>query len=328
MDIYVTKLGENGTFSKPERLGDNINTPGQEESVQIHPDGRTLYFSSDGHPGMGGADIFVSRMQPDGTWGPAQNLGYPINTSGEENSVLVGSDGQVAYFASDRPGGMGDLDLYRFIVPEAARANPVNYIRGVVSDKNTGKPVEADIALYDLVSGERVTAAFSDPSNGEFLVCLPIHHEYALNAGAEGYLFYSAHYSIQEGTQEKPFTLDVKMSPIEKGGTINLRNIFFETASAGLLPASNVELDKLVRLMFLNPKMRIEVGGHTDNVGNDAANQLLSEERANAVRDFLIAHGIEASRVVAKGYGETRPVATNDTDEGRALNRRTEVTVL
>lgn len=328
MDIYVTKLGEDGAFGKPERLGENVNTPGQEESVQIHPDGRTLYFSSDGHPGMGGLDIYVSRKQPDGSWGKAQNLGWPINTGGDENSVLVGTDGQVAYFASDRPEGQGDLDLYSFILPEDVRANAVNYIRGKVTDKITGKPVEADIALYDLQSGEMATAAYSDPSNGEFLVCLPVQHEYALNAGAEGYLFFSEHYSVQTGTQEKPFTLDVRMSPIGKGEKIDLKNIFFETASAALLPASNVELEKLVRFLFINPTLRIEVGGHTDNVGNDAANQQLSERRANAVRDFLIAHGIESSRVVAKGYGETTPVATNDTDAGRALNRRTEVTVL
>jgi outer membrane protein OmpA-like peptidoglycan-associated protein len=328
MDIYVTKLGENGAFSKPERLGDNINTPGQEESVQIHPDGRTLYFSSDGHPGMGGADIFVSRMQPDGTWGPAQNLGYPINTSGEENSVLVGSDGQVAYFASDRTGGMGDLDLYSFVLPEMDRATAVGYIRGKVTDRTNGKAVEADVQLYDLASGTLATAAYSDPETGDFLVCLPRGKEYALNASAEGYLFFSKNYSVAQSDATATPDLDVRLSPIVAGEKIELRNIFFETASYALLPASTVELDKLVKLMTTNAKMRIEVGGHTDNVGNDAANQLLSEERANAVRDFLIAHGIEASRVVAKGYGETRPVATNDTDEGRALNRRTEITVL
>lgn len=327
-DIYVTKLGEDGTFGKPEPLGRNVNTPGQEESVQIHPDGKTLYFSSDGHPGMGGLDIFVSRLQADGAWGRAQNLGYPINTSGNENSVLVGTDGQVAYLASDRPGGFGDLDLYQFMLPEAARANAVNYIRGKVTDRNTGRPLEADIVLYDLQTGQRATAAYSDPSTGEFLVCLPVQQAYALNAGAEGYLFYSEHYTIGIGTQETPFLLDVRMSPIAKGGKIDLRNIFFETASADLLPASDVELDKLVRFMFINPLLRIEVGGHTDDVGNDAANLKLSDQRANAVRDHLIEHGVEASRIVAKGYGESKPVATNGTENGRALNRRTEVTVL
>lgn len=328
MDIYVTKLGEDGTFSKPVRLGDNINTPGQEESVQIHPDGKTLYFSSDGHPGMGGSDIYVSRMQPDGTWGPAQNLGYPINTSGEENSVLVGTDGKVDYFASDRPGGLGDLDLYSFDLPEQDRATAVGYIRGTVTDRTNGKPVEADVELYDLTTGTLATAAYSDPQTAKFLVCLPGGKEYALNASAEGYLFFSKNYSVAQSDATSSLDLDVRLSPIVAGEKIELRNIFFETASYALLPASTLELNKLVKLMLANAKMRIEVGGHTDNVGNDDSNQVLSEQRANAVRDFLIAHGIEASRIVAKGYGETKPMATNDTDEGRALNRRTEVTVL
>jgi outer membrane protein OmpA-like peptidoglycan-associated protein len=328
MDIYVSKLGEDGAFGKPEKLGERINTPFQEESVQIHPDGRTLYFSSDGHPGMGGLDIFVSRMQADGSWGKPENLGYPINTSDDENSVLVGSNGEVAYFASDRPGGHGDLDLYQFEVPEAARANAVSYIRGKVYDKVTNKPVEADVQLYDLSTGELATGAYSDPQSGEFLVCLPSGRDYALNAGAEGYLFFSRNYSIAGTSSKDPVTLDVPLSPLTTGSVIDLRNIFFNTGSAELLPASNTELDKLVKLLQANPTLRIELGGHTDNVGDDKSNQILSQHRANAVRDFVTAKGIDATRITAKGYGETKPVSTNDTEEGRALNRRTEVTVL
>lgn len=328
MDIYVTKLGDDGVFSKPERLDDNVNTPGQEESVQIHPDGKTLYFSSDGHPGLGGADIFVSRMQADGSWGKPINLGSPINSGAQDNSVLVGSDGRLAYIASDRPGGYGDLDLYHFDLPEFARAEPVGYIRGKVSDNATGQPVEADVELYDLSTGKLATAAYSDPRTGEFLVCLPRGKEYGLNASAEGYLFYSKNYSVAQSEAKAGADLDVRLRPITAGQKIELRNIFFNTASFELLPASTAELDNLAKLMTTNPKMAIEVGGHTDNVGNDAANQQLSEQRAKAVRDFLVAHGISAERVVAKGYGETKPVATNDTEEGRAANRRTEVTVL
>lgn len=328
MDIWVARLQDDGTFSKPEMLGPTINTPFQEESVQIHPDGRTLYFSSDGHPGMGGLDIFVSRKQPDGSWGTPRNLGYPINTSGDENSVVVGANGKLAYMASDRPGGQGDLDLYGFELPEAARATPVSYIRGTVTDINTGAPVEADVELYDLADGTLATAAYSDPRTGAFLVCLPSGRDYALNAGAEGYLFFSRNYSIAQDIGTTPYQLDVKLSPITAGSTIALRNIFFATASYALLPASDAELKKLAGLLRTNATLRIEVGGHTDNVGNDAANQKLSEQRANAVRDFLIAQGIDGGRVTAKGYGETRPSATNDTEEGRALNRRTEITVL
>ena len=328
MDIYMCRLQDDGSFSKPEKVKGQVNTPMQEESPQIHPDGRTLFFSSDGHAGMGGLDIFVSRLQEDSTWSKPQNLGYPINTNADENSLLVSADGKLAYFASDRPGGQGDLDLYSFELYEQVRPNAVSFVRGKVYDKETKAALEADVMLYDLSTGALATAAYSDPTTGEFLVCLPTGRDYALNAGLEGYLFFSQNYAVQgEGTVTKPFTLDVPMSPLKAGATIALRNVFFNTASFDLLPQSNVELDKLAKLMFVNPTLRIEVGGHTDNVGSVADNLNLSDQRANAVRDFLVKKGIEAARTTAKGYGETKPMATNDTEEGRALNRRTEVVV-
>ncbi len=328
-DIYFTMLSAEGTWSLPEKLGPMINTPMQEESVQIHPDGHTLYFSSNGHPGFGGLDLYVSRKQKDGTWGTALNLGHPINTGADENSLLVNARGDVAYFASDRPGGEGDLDLYGFELYPEARPLPVSYIAGKVTDRTTGKPVEADVELYDVASGELATAAYSDPQTGDFLVCLPVGRTYALNAGAEGYLFYSKNYAVPEGSSsDEAYTLDVPLSPLTAGSVIALRNIFFNTASYDLLPASNAELEKLGQLLKTNPTLRIELGGHTDDVGGDAANITLSEQRAKAVRDHLIGQGIAGERITAKGYGKSKPIATNDTEEGRALNRRTEVTVL
>lgn len=328
MDIWTTTMGDDGTWSKPEKLGPNINTPMQEESVQIHPDGRTLYFSSNGHPGFGGLDIYMSRKQADGSWGAALNLGYPINTGSDENSLLVNAQGDIAYFASDRPGGLGDLDLYSFALYPEARPLPITYIRGRVYDKLTDASVEADVQLFDLATGELATGTYSDPKTGEFLVCLPSGRSYALNASASGYLFFSQNYDVAAGTPKDPITLDVPLSALTAGSSIALRNIFFNTASAELLPASNTELEKLVKLLQNNPSLRIELGGHTDNVGADSANLTLSDQRAKAVREFVVSKGIDAERITAKGYGETMPIATNDTEAGKAQNRRTEVKVL
>lgn len=328
MDIWTTIMADDGTWSKPVKLGENVNTAYQEESVQIHPDGHTLYFSSNGHPGFGGLDIFMSRKQADGAWGPALNLGYPINTGADENSILVDASGHIAYFASDRKGGLGDLDLYGFELYKEARPLPVTYIKGRVFDAGTKAPVEADVQLYDLSTGNLATGAYSDPRTGEFLVCLPAGRRYALNATAERYLFYSENYDVAEGNPQDPIVLDVPLNTLSAGSTITLRNIFFNTASYELLPTSNAELDKLVKLLQANPTLRIELGGHTDNVGADAANLTLSDQRAKAVRDHVVAQGIDSARISAKGYGETQPVATNDTEAGRAQNRRTEVTVL
>lgn len=327
-DIYMTRLGEDGRFSKPEKLGPSVNTPLIEESVQIHPDGRTLYFSSNGHPGFGGLDIYMSRRQKDGNWGPALNLGYPINTSADENSLVVSADGRLAFFASDRPGGQGDLDLYQFELYPEARPQPVTYIKGRITDATTGKGIEADVELHDLADGILAAAAYSDPRTGEFLVCLPAGRDYALTVATEGYLFHSENYSVAQRQELDPMGLDVALKPIKAGETITLRNIFFETASHELLPSSEPELVALLRMLNADPRMRIELRGHTDSVGRDKDNLLLSERRANAVRDHLLKEGIAPERVEAKGFGRTLPVASNDTEEGRALNRRTEVKVL
>ena len=328
-DIFMSYLGDDGKWSKPKRLGKNVNTSFLEESVQIHPDGQTLYFTSNGHPGMGGLDIYLSRKQEDGTWGEAVNVGYPINTAEDENSVLISSDGALAFFGSDRSGGEGDLDLYAFNTHAEMRPAPVSFVRGRVFDKHTKKPLEADVALLDLATGERVAGSYSDPSSGEFLVCLPAGKDYALNVSADGYIFYSENYSIGDVTSfDKPFELLAPMSPLKSGAMIALRNVFFETASAALLPASTIELERLVALLNHKKELRIEVAGHTDNIGEETENMILSQQRADAVRDFAIEKGIDASRIESKGYGEEDPIESNDTETGRGLNRRTEVRVL
>jgi outer membrane protein OmpA-like peptidoglycan-associated protein len=327
-DIWVSVLSDEGTWSTATRLSDKINTSGVEESVYIHPDGKTLYFSSNGHPGMGGLDIFMSKKDVNGEWGTPINLGYPINTFNDENSLLVSSDGNVAYFASDREGGYGSLDLYQFEMPEHLKPEGVNYLKGKVYDVVTKKPVEAKFELIDIETGEVVIQSYADAVNGEYLVSLPINKEYALNASHDGYLFFSENFLLTEGNAKKPFVKDVPLQKIEVGKTVVLKNVFFETNKFDLKTKSKVELDKLVGFLTKNNTSKIELGGHTDNVGNPKANQVLSNNRAKAVYDYLVEKGIEKERLTTQGYGDTKPIADNNTEEGRAENRRTEFKII
>jgi outer membrane protein OmpA-like peptidoglycan-associated protein len=328
-DIYVTQIDDEGRWSTPERLNANINSPLREESVFIHPDGKTLYFSSEGHTGMGGLDIYVSKKDENDDWGPAQNLGYPINTSKHENSLLVNASGELGYFASSRSGGFGGLDLYQFELPEHLRPELVTYFKGKVYDAKTKAPLESKFELIDLETGKLAMESWSNRGNGEFLVALPTNRNYALNVSKDGYLFYSENFELKgEAKASKPVVKDVPLQPIAVGESVVLRNIFFETAKYNLKPASEIELKKLITFLNNNPKITIELGGHTDNVGSDADNQLLSENRAKSVYNYLVNNGVESTRLQYKGYGESKPVATNDTEAGRAQNRRTEFKIL
>lgn len=322
-DIYMTELQEDGTWTNPTPLSDVINTAATEESVFIHPDGKTLYFSSNGHPGMGGLDIFKSTKDENGDWTTPVNLGYPINTHNDENSLLVSADGKTAYFASDREGGFGDLDLYQFELPEHARAEEVTYLSGIVYDEANNDKLAAKFELIDIETGNVVITSFSDGSTGSYLVCLPPNKEYALNVSKQGYLFYSENFKLTEGTLLEPFKKDVPLNRIQPGKEVVLKNVFFETAKYDLKPKSRVELDKLVSFLNENSTLKIELGGHTDNVGSKKDNQILSDNRAKAVKDYLVNKGINADRLLTKGYGDTSPIADNNTEEGRAENRRT-----
>ncbi len=327
-DIFTSELTEQGIWTDPVRLSKTINTKGTEESVFIHPDGKTLYFSSNGHPGMGGLDIFMSQKDDKGVWSTPVNLGYPINTFNEENSLLVSSDGKLAYFASDREGGYGSLDLYQFEMPEHAKPNKVNYLKGKVYDAVTKKPIAAQFQLIDLKTGEIVVASFADEATGEYLVSLPIDKEYALNASYDGYLFFSENFLLTEGNANEPFNKDVPMQKIELVQPVVLKNVFFDTDKYDLKDKSKIELDILVKFLTKNGTVKIELGGHTDNVGSAKSNQVLSENRAKAVYDYLIEKGIEATRLSTKGYGDTKPIADNTTPAGRAENRRTEFKII
>lgn len=327
-DIYMSNMLEDGSWSNPVILSKTINTRYNEESVLIHPDGKTLYFSSNGHPGMGGLDIFVSTKVGENQWTEPVNLGYPINTQFDENSLLVTPMGKIAIYASDRTGGFGDLDLYSFELPENLRPNPVSHLLGVVYDAESKKRLIAPVELIDVETGE-VVARTNSGMDGDFLVALPFNRKYALNASKKGYLFYSGHFDLTDGSAYAGGKkLEVPLLKISEGQTLVLNNIFFDTDKFNLRDESKVELNKLIQFLEANATVKIEIGGHTDNQGSAAHNQTLSENRAQAVRAFLLEAGVDASRLSAKGYGASKPVSSNDIDEGRAKNRRTELKIV
>lgn len=328
-DIYVTTFQLDMTWSNPVKLSDTINTNGVEESVFIHPDNQTLYFSSDGHRGMGGLDIFLSRRQEDGSWGKPVNLGYPINTASDENSLVVSADGMRAYFASDRKGGYGNLDLYRFSLHAGARPSLVSYVKARVVDAVSGNPLAAQFEIIDVETGKVVVANTTDRKRGEFLACLPAGKNYMLNVNREKYLFYSDYFECKNANdKQNAYDLLIRLQQPVAGEKVVLKNIFFDVNRFELKESSYAELNKLSALLKAQPQIRIEVSGHTDNTGDKKANQILSENRARSVVDFLVSKGIPAGRLTYKGYGDARPIAGNDSESGRAQNRRTEFMIL
>jgi outer membrane protein OmpA-like peptidoglycan-associated protein/tetratricopeptide (TPR) repeat protein len=328
-DIYVTEVNHEGVWSQPQKLGPNINTDGYEGSVFIHPDNQTLYFSSDGHVGMGGLDIFVSRKDSTGQWGIPLNLGYPVNSNKDDNSILISAGGVLAMFASDRKDGFGGLDLYGFDLYKEARPQIVTYMKGTVFDRNTGKPVDARFELTNLNTGKVAIESFSNKTTGEFLVCLPANNDYALTVTRDGYLFYSENFNLSgENPSTEPVLKDVPLEPLETGAKVIMKNVFFETDHYDLMDESKIELNKLTDLLTKNPAVKIEIGGHTDNVGKHEYNVTLSENRAKSVMTYLLENGISPDRLSYKGYGETQPIDSNETETGRANNRRTEFKVM
>lgn len=330
MDIWKTTF-DGGQWTAPENLGPEINTEFDEMSPFIHFDDHTLYFSSNRPEGMGGMDLFVAKRDDNGRWTQPTNLGYPINTEGDDNNLIVSADGRTAIFASQRDGGQGKMDLYSFELPVESRPTVAICFKGRVSNAKDGQPVASDIRIIDLANGTTVANTSSDGKNGLYIVSLPAGKDYAFHVTANGFLFHSQNVekNNKNGNEQwQPVTVDIALHPIESGERIALRNVFFETGRWEILHESEYELAKVVDLLTKNPTLKIELGGHTDNVGRPEANQRLSEQRAKAVYDYLINKGIPSDRLSYKGYGETQPVATNDTDEGRRENRRTEIKVL
>ena len=304
-DIFVVHLKDNGYWGTPERLPSIINTIHEEESVLIHPDGRTLYFASRGHRGMGGSDLYMSHLEDDGTWAKPLNLGYPINTLADENSLMVSPDGEIGFFASNRGGGFGDLDIYWFNMPENLRPTKTLYFEGKVFDVTNNKPLAGKFRLIDLKTTKEVIYSEADATNGEFMVSLPVNCDYALNVSFPGYNFFSQNFNMTNPEGLEAVHMDVPMIPITSSQPTILKNVFFDLAKATLRTESFVELNKLRDWLVLNPTINIELGGHTDARGDATENQVLSNNRAKAVYDYLISQGIITTRLSFIGYGET-----------------------
>jgi len=354
-DIWVAYKNSKGKWSDVKNIRE-LNTPYDEESVFIHPDGRTLYFSSQGHNSMGGYDIFKSTYK-DGYWSKPENLGVPINTADDDLYFVLASSGQRAYFSSSRKGTIGDQDIFMitFIIDKpmnpstednliAYKTKPVQEIKiesaiaietpsltllkGFIYDEETKKPLEAQIVLTDNEKNEELAVFTSNAQTGRYLVSLPSGKNYGIAVKKEGYLFHSENFVIPENAQYQEIQKDIYLKPIKVGQSIVLRNIFFDFDKATLRPESKTELENLIKLMNDNPNIKIEISGHTDNIGSAAYNQKLSESRAKAVVDYLIEHGIDKSRLSYMGYGFDKPIAPNDTEEGRQLNRRVEFKIV
>lgn len=326
-DIWMSVKSGNH-WGQPINLGDSVNTAGLEQSPFLHPDGRSLYFSSTGWPGMGQGDLFYTRLTRDKTWSRPVNLGYPINTYNDEIGLTINAAGNRAYFASDRESGR-DTDIYTFELPVRIRPVMVSYLTGRVFDSRNMKGLGAVIQLIDLETGEVVMETPSEPVEGDYLVSLPTDRDYALNVSAEGYLFYSDHFAFSGvHSRIEPFRKDIPMERIIVGSSVVLNNIFFASDSHQLLPASMAELNKVAAFLGDNPSLAVEIAGHTDSTGTSGHNQTLSEKRAAAVVEYLAGMGIATPRLKPAGYGDRKPVADNDTEEGRALNRRTELKII
>ncbi len=328
---YITGFKADGTpfFGKVENLGSTINSEADENSPFIHHDDQTLYFSSDGWPGMGAMDLFYSKHDGESGWSQPVNLGYPLNTENEEIGLVINAKGDLGYFSSNGLESEEDKDIYQFTIPQKIRPKPVTYIKGKVFDSDTKETLSADIRINKMPDGQLSVNTFTAPHSGDFLFCLPAGDSYALNIQKEGYLFYSDNFEVStKGTIDKPQVLNVYLSQIKEGASFVLRNVFFATDSYQLKEESHTELDYVVRLLQLNPALKVEIGGHTDNSGSREYNLSLSEQRAKSVYDYIVQKGIAASQLHYRGYGFEQPVESNETEEGKSKNRRTELKVI
>ncbi|MEJ7611681.1 MAG: OmpA family protein [Ferruginibacter sp.] len=326
-DIWIAHRDDKGVWQNPENAGGIINTSGDEGCPFIHADNRSLYFNSNGHAGYGLSDLFVSRRDQKAQWQEPQNLGYPINTTDDEGSLIVSSDGKTAYYASDKGDYQKGLDLYSFELREDIRAARTLWVKGKISDKKTKAGLPSSVELT-AVGSRVVLSKLQTDEDGNYLTTLPAGSDYAFSVNRKGYLFYSENFPMRENPSDSPMVVNIALQPIEAGSSVILKNTFFDSKKSDLQPSSFAELDKVAVLLIENPKLIIQISGYTDNVGKPADNLLLSVNRAKAVITYLQGKGIDPKRLTGKGFGESKPVAANDSDAGKAQNRRTELSVI
>ena len=357
-DIYVsTKNPITQQWSEGKALSSVVNTDYDEDAVFIHPDGRTLFFSSKGHNGMGGFDIFKTELDENGRFTKPQNLGYPINTTDDDIFFVLAANGKYGYFSSVRPDGFGDQDIYKitFLSPEnlilntednliASIAKPISalsvekaieikkirltIVKGLINEALTSEAIGADIEIIDNEKNEIVFQSQSNSSTGKYLVALPSGKNYGLVVKAHNYLFHSENFDIPASSEYQVIEKNIELLSLEIGSKVILKNIFFETGSAKLKNESNAELYRIIKLMKTYPSIKIEISGHTDNIGSEKVNLQLSENRAKAVVDYIIKQGISKSNLSYKGKGFKHPIASNKTSIGRQKNRRVEFEII
>ncbi|MDW7695593.1 OmpA family protein [Flammeovirgaceae bacterium SG7u.111] len=347
-------------WGSPKNMGALINTKYDEIGLYLHPDGKTLFFSSKGHDTMGGYDIFKTVHNEDyDTWSEPENIGYPVNTPDDDVFLIVSANGKHGYYASARTDGFGEKDIYvitflgaekqllltsedpllanlhnpigeKLIEPKAEMAiSQASLLKGRVLDAVTKEPIMAEIELVDNSKNKQVAIFQSNKASGKYLVSLPDGRNYGIAVKHSDYLFHSENFDMPKGNGYQEFEKIIYLKKATVGSKIVLKNIFFDFNKATLRPESTSELERLAQMLKDAPSLKIELGGHTDSKGTDDYNQSLSEKRAKAVVDYLVnTSGIAQSRLTFKGYGEKEPVAPNTTEEGRQLNRRTEFKII
>lgn len=356
-DIYEAQSLGGGKYASPRSAGKRINSKFHESSVYITPDGETMYICSEGFNSVGGYDIFVSK-KVQGQWMPPENMGYPINTPYDDMFFAITANGKYAYIASNRDGGKGGLDIYKVTfwgpdkqlivstedymlagiskpigdpqIEETVEVNNVSLtvFKGKTIDALTSKPVQSTIDIIDNEKGDVINSIQTNSASGKFLLTLDAGKNYGIAVKADGYLFHSENFDVPKGSAYNLVDKTVELKNIKVGSKIALRNVFFDTGKSDLRSESHTELDRLVKLLKDVPSLKIEISGHTDNTGSATLNEQLSQDRADAVVAYLKQKGIKAARLTSKGYGSSRPVASNNSEEGRQSNRRTEFEIL